>query len=197
MTSTRTYSVPKKQEEVRAEILRCRGSWFDPAIADVMLEMMDEDKEYKMTEQTDGSEVWKEYDRLWGAKTEAEPEDEQEKAEGLPAWLYKLPDLEMTSGLRNCGSAKGYLSVLSVFHKTAAKKADEIRRLCQEEDFKGYTVKVHALKSSARIIGAEKLSKLAEELEEAGKEGKTEIIRERTEKLLSMYMELDKELSVL
>ncbi len=65
MTSTRTYSVPGRKEDVRAEILRCRGSWFDPKIADVMLLMIDEDTEVKMNESAKGADVWKEYDRLW------------------------------------------------------------------------------------------------------------------------------------
>ena len=196
MTSTRTYSVPKKQEDVRAEIVRCRGTWFDPEIADLMLQMIDEDEEYQMTERTDGSDVWKEYDRLWGEKG-IEMEEEKEDSDGLPAGLYRLPDVEVTAGLRNCGSAKGYLSVLTVFHKTAEAKAKEIARLYEEADVKGYTVKVHALKSSARIIGAGKLSKLAGELEEAGKKEDMDFIGEHTEELLSMYRELDRDLAEL
>ncbi len=50
MTSTRTYSKPKAQADVRAEIERCKGSQFDPAIADIMISMIDDDKEYKMHE---------------------------------------------------------------------------------------------------------------------------------------------------
>lgn len=53
-------------EDVRAEILRCRGTWFDPKITDVMLGMIDENSEYRMNENADGGDVWKEYDRLWG-----------------------------------------------------------------------------------------------------------------------------------
>lgn len=66
MTSTRTYSVPKKQSDVRAEIERCRGTWFDPKIADVMLAMIDEDTDYRMNETAELNDVWKNYDRLWG-----------------------------------------------------------------------------------------------------------------------------------
>lgn len=65
MTSTRTYSVPKKQSDVRAEIERCRGTWFDPQIADVMLAMIDEDTDYRMNETAEVNDVWKNYDRLW------------------------------------------------------------------------------------------------------------------------------------
>ena len=50
MTSKRVYASPKSQEEVRAEIVRCRGTQFDPDIADAMLEIIDEDKEFKLRE---------------------------------------------------------------------------------------------------------------------------------------------------
>lgn len=50
MTSTRTYSTPKPQEVVRAEIVRCKGSQFDPQIAEIMLSMIDDDKNYTMHE---------------------------------------------------------------------------------------------------------------------------------------------------
>lgn len=50
MTSTRTYSKPKPQADVRAEIERCSGSQFDPEIAKVMIAMIDDDTEYMMHE---------------------------------------------------------------------------------------------------------------------------------------------------
>ena len=50
MTSNRAYSNVRPQEEVRAEIIRCKGSQFDPGIADIMVAMIDDDKEYKMRE---------------------------------------------------------------------------------------------------------------------------------------------------
>lgn len=48
MTSRRSYREMLPQETVRNEILRGRGSQFDPEYADVMLEMMAEDREYKL-----------------------------------------------------------------------------------------------------------------------------------------------------
>ncbi|MCH5294002.1 MAG: HD domain-containing protein [Treponema sp.] len=50
MTSTRTYSSPMAQEKVRAEFERCKGSQFDPRIADVMISMIDDDKKFTMHE---------------------------------------------------------------------------------------------------------------------------------------------------
>ena len=50
MTSKRSYSTPRSQEEVRAEIERCMGTQFDPIIAKYLIDMIDEDTEYKLRE---------------------------------------------------------------------------------------------------------------------------------------------------
>ena len=50
MTSTRSYRGVMRQEIVRAEVERCRGSQFDPRFADVMLQMIDEDTGFTMRE---------------------------------------------------------------------------------------------------------------------------------------------------
>ena len=50
MTSKRVYASPKTQSEVRAEILRCKGTQFDPKVADAMIEIIDEDTEFRLRE---------------------------------------------------------------------------------------------------------------------------------------------------
>ena len=50
MTSRRSYSFPRPQHEVREEVIRCRGAQFDPRIANVMIDMIDEDTEYLLRE---------------------------------------------------------------------------------------------------------------------------------------------------
>ncbi|MDO5701868.1 MAG: HD-GYP domain-containing protein [Lachnospiraceae bacterium] len=50
MTSNRSYRPKMDQEKVREQIERGKGSQFDGRFADIMLEMMDEDKGYKMSE---------------------------------------------------------------------------------------------------------------------------------------------------
>lgn len=52
MTSNRSYRQIMPQDKVRSEIENGRGKQFDPEIADVMLQMMDEDKEYKLRQIT-------------------------------------------------------------------------------------------------------------------------------------------------
>ena len=52
MNSKRSYSFPRPQAQVREEIIRCRGTQFDPDIADVMIQIIDSDTEYKLRERT-------------------------------------------------------------------------------------------------------------------------------------------------
>lgn len=48
MASNRSYRKALSQDIVRSEIEKGKGRQFDPEIADIMLKMIDEDKEYKM-----------------------------------------------------------------------------------------------------------------------------------------------------
>ena len=50
MTSNRSYRSYLPQNEAREEIARNRGTQFDPEIADIMLQIIDEDKEYRFHE---------------------------------------------------------------------------------------------------------------------------------------------------
>ena len=50
MTSNRSYRGLLPQEKVREEIEKGKGTQFDPVFADIMLQIMDEDKDYKLRE---------------------------------------------------------------------------------------------------------------------------------------------------
>ena len=52
LTSNRAYCRTRPQSDVRAEIVRCKGSQFDPAIAGIMIQMIDDDRNYRMRELT-------------------------------------------------------------------------------------------------------------------------------------------------
>ncbi len=53
MASDRSYRRALPQQIVRDEILKGKGTQFDPAIADVMLEIIDEDREYRLRQTED------------------------------------------------------------------------------------------------------------------------------------------------
>ena len=48
MSSDRSYRKALPQQIVRGEIERGKGTQFDPRIAEVMLQMIDEDKDYEL-----------------------------------------------------------------------------------------------------------------------------------------------------
>ena len=50
MTSRRSYRDTLAQEAVRAELEKGRGTQFDPDFADIMMQMMDTDTDYRMRE---------------------------------------------------------------------------------------------------------------------------------------------------
>ncbi len=51
MTSHRSYRDTLPQDAVRAELQRCSGTQFDPKFAQIMIDIIDEDKDYQMREQ--------------------------------------------------------------------------------------------------------------------------------------------------
>jgi HD-GYP domain-containing protein (c-di-GMP phosphodiesterase class II) len=52
MTSQRSYRSALPQGVVREEIERCSGTQFDPRVARLMLEIIDEDRNYELRDHT-------------------------------------------------------------------------------------------------------------------------------------------------
>ena len=52
MTSRRSYRDALPQAVARSEIVKGRGTQFDPQFADIMLQMIDEDTEYMMRDKS-------------------------------------------------------------------------------------------------------------------------------------------------
>ena len=50
MSSYRIYRDKLTQDEIRSEIENCKSTQFDPVFADIMLEIIYEDKEYSLSE---------------------------------------------------------------------------------------------------------------------------------------------------
>ncbi|MBE5924666.1 MAG: response regulator [Lachnospiraceae bacterium] len=114
-------------------------------------------------------------------------EDVEQEPTELPddmKWVNKVDDLSVDDGIRNSGGISQYCYSLKMFHDTIDASSEVIENAFDKDDIRLFTVKVHALKSSARIIGAQKLSKLAEELEAAGNGNDLDFIKKNTKKLL-------------
>ena len=110
---------------------------------------------------------------------EDDEESFEEEETGLNEELTELDRFEkidVKTGLANSGSVDAYMPLLKIFYESMDEKAAEIERLYNDNDIKNYTIKVHALKSSARLIGAAEFGEMAQELENAGKAGDVDYI---------------------
>jgi len=79
------------------------------------------------------------------------------------------------------------MPLLKLFYESVDEKADEIEQFYLEENLKDYTIKIHALKSSARLIGATDFGEEAQQLENAGKSGDMEYIRAHHEAFMEEF----------
>ena len=122
--------------------------------------------------------------------------DDEQQEETLPAEIYGIKEINVKDGLQHCGSAEGFLTALRSFYDSLKDNIRIIQENFEKLDVKNYTIKVHAMKSSARIIGAAELSALAKDLEAAGDEERLDIILMDNPRLISMaenlYEALDK-----
>ncbi len=127
------------------------------------------------------------------ADREAVRADEAAAGKGLGAIEARIRELSgvegisITDGIQFCGSGEAFIKAVDNFREALQGRADEIEKAFDEENWDFYTIKVHALKSTARIIGALELSKRAEALEDAGKANDIETIRRDTAGLLEFY----------
>ncbi len=106
---------------------------------------------------------------------------------GADDFTGKLTGIDLAEAERNCGSREVLMDVVKEFLLTIDPKADNIEKFAADRDFRNYTVAVHALKSSARLIGAMELSGKAAYLEECGNTENLSEIEEKTPELLALF----------
>ncbi len=95
--------------------------------------------------------------------------------------------LNVREGIEYAGSMGMYRRLLHLFVDTLDEKSEEIRTHYEKANWPDYQTKVHALKSSAKIMGAEELSNRARALELAAKDKDYDYIREHTGDVLAFY----------
>ena len=95
--------------------------------------------------------------------------------------------MDADAAVKNSGSKDAFLSVLKIYYDSYEAKVGEIRGFFDAQDWTNYTIKVHALKSSSRLVGALVLGDKAEALEMAGKQTDTEFIFANHQSLMEEY----------
>ncbi len=115
-------------------------------------------------------------------------ETKEETGEGLiPGWLRNIPEIDVEHGLANCGTAEIYMDTVTRFARSAGENILSLQQFLSQRNLKDFTIRVHSVKSSARLIGAERLSRIAQSLEDAGDRGDSRYISERVGQMFGMY----------
>lgn len=122
----------------------------------------------------------------------AEDEDERSVEEiaheaSLKKTLETVEGINLHQAIENCDSVTILWDALDEFYLAIRTKSDLIEKYASEHDYRNYTILVHSLKGSARLIGAEKLSRDAAYLEECGDHENEMQIEALTPDLLVQY----------
>ncbi len=109
--------------------------------------------------------------------------------------LNSLKGIDLMTALDNTGSTELLRTVITEYRDHIPENADKIETMFKEQNWNDFTITVHALKSTSRVIGALKLSELCQRLETAGKELDTDTINTLTAPMLELYRSYIEKLS--
>ncbi len=112
-------------------------------------------------------------------------------------WIYEASGISADEGIKNSGGIENYIFALNLFLDTIDGNLKVIRDAYDNGNIRLYTIKVHALKSSARIIGALDFAGFAARLEDAGNRQDADYIDENNAAFLAEYEEFKNILSAL
>ncbi|MBO4396252.1 MAG: DegV family EDD domain-containing protein [Eubacterium sp.] len=114
-------------------------------------------------------------------ETAYEPEEEDK-------WYSKLDCIDAGIAIKNSGSEEAFKSVLEIFFDSISDKHDALDSYYSSGDWENYAIKIHALKSSAKLAGAMELSEMAEALEMASKGDNIPFVKENHESVMEYYL---------
>ena len=100
-----------------------------------------------------------------------------------PASLFMNEELDIYHALNACAGPRMFVKSLKEYIKRFPSAVEEIKSLYDSRDIKGFTIKVHALKSSSFLVGFVRLSRLCALLEKDGDAGNLEDIDEKVPEL--------------
>ena len=99
-----------------------------------------------------------------------------------------IEGLDVKRAMEFLGNENLFWSVLKEYYRVIDKKCAMIQEYEQKEQWKEYTVEVHALKSASKQIGALDLAQVAEQMEAAGNAGNAALIHKISPGMLVEYM---------
>ena len=118
-----------------------------------------------------------------GIEEVSEKESEKTLAEKLEG-----SNIDVEAGLKYClGDEEFYNTLLIQFANEASEKIPALMNFYEQKDWGNYEIIVHALKSTAKMIGAMDLSEEALKLEKAAKEKRENYIFDNHDHVMSVY----------
>lgn len=101
-----------------------------------------------------------------------------------------IPDIKginVYEGVKNSGGQELFLNLLGDFYKLIDIKSTKIEKCLADNLIHDYTIEVHGLKNTARMIGAMELSDDFLRMEKLGNAGDIESIKRETPDVLSLF----------
>ncbi len=102
--------------------------------------------------------------------------------------LRNIEKIDADSALLNCGSEELLFSTIKKYFDSIGEKSQELQDYFDAEDWKNYGIKVHAVKSTSRLIGAVELSKMAEHLEDCAEQENISEIKEKHKPFMDFFI---------
>ena len=123
----------------------------------------------------------------------------EEETDGVD--LPKIDGIDWNSALAHLPDKELLMQTIYDFYSTLTGEADYLQNCYENLDsddtmLDSYRIKVHAMKSSAALIGMSELSEKAKTLELAAKDGNTELIYKDTEAFLTEWRAYKAKLAV-
>ena len=126
-----------------------------------------------------------------------QPETAADSDDIIPKFVRDIAEIDIEAGIRNNGDEEAYIETLKTYAEMVGGHIDDIERFMTADDIENATIKIHALKSTSRIIGAADIGELAQRLETAGKANDTETLNNELGGLLERCRKLGEQLSPL
>lgn len=109
---------------------------------------------------------------------------------------YRFKNIDVPSAVESAeGSKETFRFLLQSFQDNAPKNQKDIITSYEAEDYTNYTIYVHALKSTSKMIGALTLSEKARLLELAGKENKIDYIKDSHDEVMTLLEQVLEEIN--
>ena len=124
---------------------------------------------------------------LYKTPEEARDKANQEMNENTEQEELVIKGLNVKEGIENSGSKDLFISLLGDYYKLIDTKATKIEKCLADGLLRDFTIEVHALKSTSRVIGALELSERFYELEQLGNAMDQKTLEMKTPDVLSLY----------